>query len=210
MKRNVLKKWLPGIAMPLLFLALFPGLCLAGDGNYWFHQGTTLLKQGELDQAAAALTEAIRLVPDHVEAYNNRGLAYFEQKDYGLAKQDFFMALQLSPFDKQANNNLGILFCGQEDYDRALLYFQRAGQESGAPTSYDRIVYRNLAYVYAKKGMQEEAAEAFERAQSIENKASGDIYLRPYGEGMPEYTLTLEFSKVHDRGKDEPRSSRNQ
>jgi Tfp pilus assembly protein PilF len=203
MKRNVLKKWLPGIAMPLLFLALFPGLCLAGDGNYYFHEGTTLLKQGELDQAAAALTEAIRLVPDHAEAYNNRGLAYFEQKDYGLAKQDFFMALQLSPFDKQANNNLGILFCGQEDYDRALLYFQRAIQQKASPTAYDIIVYRNLAFVYMKKGMPGEAAEAYEHARNIQDKVSSNLDLRPYDEGTRDYTLTLDFSKVHPRGDQE-------
>jgi Tfp pilus assembly protein PilF len=202
MKTNTLKRWMTGIAVPLFLLAIVPGLSLARDGESYFQEGTKLLKQGELDQAAAALTEAIRLVPDHEEAYNNRGLAYFEQKDYALAKQDFFMALRLSPFDKQANNNLGILFCGQEDYDRALPCFQRAIEKSGAPTSYDMIVYRNLAYVYAKKGMQEEAAEAYAKAQSIQDKVSGDLELRPYGdEGTRDYTLTLDFSTARTREK---------
>ena len=203
MKRNTLKRWIGGILLPVLIVVLFPGLCLAQDGDFYFKEGTKLLKQAKLDQAVGTLTEAIHLSPDHVEAYNNRGLAYFEQKKYPQAKQDFFTALQLSPDDQEANNNLGILFCGQEDYDRALLYFQRAIESSGAPNSYDMVVYRNLSFVYMKKGMREKAVAAFEKARSIQDELVGELDLRPYAERSKNYTLTLEFTKApHHENKE--------
>ncbi|RLB12642.1 MAG: hypothetical protein DRG82_16835 [Deltaproteobacteria bacterium] len=195
MRRSVLRKWLAGIAMSLLFLGTCPGMGFAGDEVLFFQQGTRLLKQGDLDQAEAVLTEAIHLAPDYVEAYNNRGLAYFEQKKYPQAQDDFLAAINLSPFDKQANNNLGILFCGRQDYDRALLHFHRAIAKREAPTPYDITVYRNLAFVYMKKGMKQEAAGAYEKARSIQDWFSGDMDVRPYGERTADYSLTLEFGR---------------
>jgi len=210
MKKNILKTWIPAMLVSLLLLVIVPGLSLAGDEDSYFQEGTRLLKQGALDQAAAVLTEAIDVTPDHVEAYNNRGLAYFEQKKYTEAQQDFLTAIHLSPFDKQANNNLGILFCGRGDYDRALLYFQRAVQKGDTPTPYDMVVYRNLAFVYMKKGMTKEAAEAYEKARCIQDKISEDLDLRPYGEAPRDYTLTLEFSTTRVQEKRRLKRSRQQ
>ena len=192
MKRNVLYRKIL-MLLPLFLPVIFAGLSQAGDEDYYFQEGTRLLKQAKLDRAAAGLTEAIQLAPDHVEAYNNRGLVYFEQKNYEQAQEDFLAAIRLSPFDKQANNNLGVLFCSQQDYDHALLYFERAIKKGGAPTSYDMAVYRNLAFVYLKKGMQEEAAEAYETARNIQDRVSGSLDLREYGEGTRDYTLAIEF-----------------
>ncbi|MBW2096972.1 MAG: tetratricopeptide repeat protein, partial [Deltaproteobacteria bacterium] len=210
MKKNILNRGILAVLVPLLLLVMVPGLGLAGNENDYFQKGTRLLKQGKLDQAARALTKAIHLAPDHVEAYNNRGLAYFEQKKYPEAQKDFFTALELSPDDQEANNNLGIFFCGQEDYDRALVYFQRAVEKSDAPTTFDLVVYRNLAFVYRKKGMTEEAAKASEKARSIQDKVSEDLDLRPYGEGTREYTLTLEFSTMLVQKRHRFKSTRHQ
>ena len=196
MKRNALKRWMQGVVLFLSVLVLFSGHGLAMDGGHYFREGTRLLKQAKPDQAVASLTEAIRLEPDSVAAYTNRGLAYFELKKYAKAKQDFFTALQLSPDDQQANNNLGILFCGEKDYDQALFYFQKAIKDSKAPTSFDLIVYRNLSFVYMKKGMTEEASEAYEKTREISDRQPSRLSMRPYGEGARDYTLTLGFSTV--------------
>jgi Tfp pilus assembly protein PilF len=201
MKRNVLKRWMIGIAMPLLSLVLVPGLCLAGNGDSYFKKGTRLLKQAKPDQAVVALTEAIRLAPDRVEAYANRGLAYLEEKKYGQAKQDFLKALAIAPDDVKANNNLGVFYCGREDYDSALRYLRRATGAHTLSGPYGAVVYRNLGFIYTKKGMTEEAEDAYEKARGIQAKASGDLDLRPYGESSRDYALTLEFKSQRDQAK---------
>ena len=197
------KKGIQGVCLFLFVLVLVPGFCLARDGGHYFQEGTRLLKQAKPDQAVISLTEAIRLMPDRVAAYNNRGLAYLELKKYAEAKRDFFRALQLSPDDQEANNNLGILFCDENDFDRALPYFQKAIQDKSTSTSFDLIVYRNLSFVYMRKGMTAEAAEAYEKVKGLEGKTSGNPDLRPYGERTADYTLTLEFSKPCSKGEQE-------
>jgi Tfp pilus assembly protein PilF len=201
MNRNALKRWIQGVVLSLFVLVLFSGRGLARDGGYYFQEGTRLLKQAKPHQAVASLTEAIRLVPDRAAAYNNRGLAYFELKKYAKAKQDFFTALQLSPDDQQANNNLGILFCDEKDYDQALVYFQKAVKDNSAPTPFDRIVYGNLSFVYLRKGMTEEASEAYEKTKDIGGGPSNNLNTRPYGKGTEDYNLTLGFSTISSKNK---------
>ena len=195
MRKKALGIGLVGIGMVVLLLACSTERSLAGEDDFYFREGTKLLKLAKPGPAAEAFTEAIRLAPFRVEAYNNRGLAYFEQKKFEQARQDFLTAVRLAPFDKQANNNLGVLFCSLEDYDRALRYFQRAVEKGGIATAYDMTVYRNLAFAYGKKGMTGKAAEAYETALAIQNKVSGNLDLRSYGERSGEYSLTLEFPR---------------
>jgi Tfp pilus assembly protein PilF len=193
MRKKALRMGLIGIGMVVLILACSTERSLAGEDDFYFREGTRLLKLAKPAPAAEVLTEAIRLAPFRVEAYNNRGLAYFEQKKYQEAKQDFLTAVRLAPFDKEANNNLGVLFCSLEDYDRALRYFRQAVEKGGIATAYDMTVYRNLAFAYGKKGMIGKAAEALEVARNIQGRVSGNVTFREYGERSREYTLTLEF-----------------
>ena len=195
MRKKVLGMGLVGMGMVVLFLACSSGRSLAGDEENSFQEGTRLLKLGKPGAAAEALTEAIRLAPFRVEAYNNRGLAYFEEKKFEEAQQDFLTAVRLAPFDKEANNNLGVLFCSLEDYDRALRYLHRAIEKGGIATAYDMTVYRNLAFAYRKKGMTGKAAEADKIALAIQHTVSGNVDLRPYGERSVEYSLSLEFPR---------------
>jgi len=201
MKRDFLWKWLAGMAVMVISLMIAPGTGLAEKGDIYFEQGTRLLKETRLEQAIWAFTEAIRLAPDRVEAYTNRGLAYLEEKKYGQAKQDFLKALAIAPDDVKANNNLGVFYCGREDYDSALRYLRRATGAHTLSGPYGAVVYRNLGFIYTKKGMTEEAEDAYEKARGIQAKASGDLDLRPYGESSRDYALTLEFKSQRDQAK---------
>jgi Tfp pilus assembly protein PilF len=60
-------------------------------------KGTALWDKGELDNAIAALTEAIRLDPKNYTAHLGRGRAYFSKSDYTKAIKDFTDAIQLNP-----------------------------------------------------------------------------------------------------------------
>ena len=51
--------------------------------------------KGNLDQAIADLSEAIRLEPTAAHAYNNRGAAYKKKGQLDKAKRDFIKAKEL-------------------------------------------------------------------------------------------------------------------
>ena len=51
--------------------------------------GNTLKELGKLAEAEASYTKAIALRPGHTDALQNRGLLFFEKKDYAAALEDF-------------------------------------------------------------------------------------------------------------------------
>ena len=52
-----------------------------------YNTGLQKLNSNQLDQAIADFNQAIELMPDFVQAYFNRGAAYFEQKKYKEAQR---------------------------------------------------------------------------------------------------------------------------
>lgn len=65
---------------------------LLGDAN-------TKFAFGELDQARAALLEAIRIAPGYPDSYHTMGLVYQEQGDDGKALECFIIAAHLTARD---------------------------------------------------------------------------------------------------------------
>jgi len=62
-------------------------------------------KQDDLPKAIADYTRAIRLDPKYVDAYANRGYAYYMQKDYERALADFDKILELDPSNARAKKS---------------------------------------------------------------------------------------------------------
>ena len=59
-------------------------------------------------------------------AYYDRGLTYYEQRDYDRAVADFDTALKIDPKDAFAYYNRGIAQYGRHDFDRAIADFSQA------------------------------------------------------------------------------------
>ena len=86
------------------------------------------LGRGQLSEAVLDLTEAIRLKPDHAEAYNQRGLVYRRLEQYAEAIEDYTEAIRLAndeipdPYFKrgQAYNGKGWLGHALRDYNQAI------------------------------------------------------------------------------------------
>ena len=71
----------------------------------WFDKSVALLSDGkstDIGKAIEYLSEAIRLKPDFMEAYNNRGIAYGKLGQYQRAIQDCDTAIRLKPDDAGA------------------------------------------------------------------------------------------------------------
>jgi tetratricopeptide (TPR) repeat protein len=71
-------------------------------------------------------SEAIRLNPAYVAAYNNRGFSYKAKGDYDNAIADYTEALRLSPQLVGSYNNRGSAYKAKGDYDNAIADYTEA------------------------------------------------------------------------------------
>ena len=90
------------------------------DSDEQLNQGIALLEEGQYDRAIAYFNKAIELNPRDADAYNNRGLAYFEGKgQYNKAIVDYNKAIELNPRSAAAYNNRGLSYFNKRDYEKA-------------------------------------------------------------------------------------------
>ena len=82
-------------AVLIAFTLLLLGGCGDNAGNE-FNKGRGFAEREDWDTAIACYTEAIRLKPGLVEAYNNRGIAYRKKGDKAKADADVAKAKELA------------------------------------------------------------------------------------------------------------------
>jgi len=70
-----------------------------------FKRGEAYAKEKKMNDALNEYSEAIRLNPKFVAAYNNRGIIYLLKENYDLAIDDFDKALFYDPENTIASNN---------------------------------------------------------------------------------------------------------
>ncbi len=86
------------------------------------------LGRGQLSEAVLDLTEAIRLKPDHAEAYNQRGLVNRRLEKYAEAIEDYTAAIQIIPDLRDAYVNRGTAYEKQGDKAKADADFAKADE----------------------------------------------------------------------------------
>jgi tetratricopeptide (TPR) repeat protein len=91
-----------------------------------FQRGVAALTRGAYDQAIADFTETLKLTPNRVEAYHNRGEAYRLKGDYEQALADYNRALTINPNYAKAYYARGIVYSNMGEYDKALADFTQA------------------------------------------------------------------------------------
>src|SRR5262249_14598337 len=91
-----------------------------------FNRGLSAAHARDLQTAAEAFSEAIRLDPSDARAYRHRGAAYLHQGEYDRALADLDEALRLAPDDAHAVYNRGVAYVQKNDLDRALADFGEA------------------------------------------------------------------------------------
>jgi tetratricopeptide (TPR) repeat protein len=122
--------------------------------------GVAYGKLGFVDEAVNAFRQAIKLKPDHIDAWNNLGWAYTLQGKFADAVAAFQETVELSPTDPQAWSNLGRTLTGQ-------------GKDAEAVDAYRKAIelrpgyaeaYYNLGVAYAGQGKYIEGLEALDKA----------------------------------------------
>ncbi len=95
-------------------------------------------------KAVTFLQKAIHENPAFAEAYNNRGNAYRDMKDYAKAIQDYNKAISLAPNLEQTYNNRGNIYFDQRNYQMAIRDYNKAlSLNADYPLAY---LNRGLAY----------------------------------------------------------------
>ncbi len=93
----------------------------------YYQTGSELLTKGDSNGAIENLNQAILLNPNHVQAFNDRGLAYSNKKEFDRAIGDFDQAIQLNANFAMAFHNRGKAYLskgltdqGMKDMDQAM------------------------------------------------------------------------------------------
>jgi tetratricopeptide (TPR) repeat protein len=125
-----------------------------------------LMQQGELERAAAAYGEALRLDPQSALAHNNRGLTHKRRGDLDKAITDFNEAVRLDPHFAVAFHNRGAARQARGDLDGALVDFTESLRLD--PTS--AVGFNNRGYAHLEKENLDKALADFDEALRLQPK----------------------------------------
>ncbi|WP_193199446.1 tetratricopeptide repeat-containing serine protease family protein [Nostoc sp. MG11] len=147
----------------------------------FYIQGGDKYDQGDFKGAIANYTTAIRLNPNYLNAYNNRGLARYNLGDYQGAIDDYNQALKINPKDADPYNNRGLA--------RSTL-----GDKKGAVDDYTLALKINPKFVFAynNRGIAHNSLDDSNRAIADFNQALkiNPNYAEAYaGRGISYYQL---------------------
>jgi tetratricopeptide (TPR) repeat protein len=166
-----------GVEMERRAIALDPNLA---DAHSWL--GGALLTLGEVDEAIATITEAIRLEPENGQAHQALGRAYWVGKgDFAAAIPPFRRAIELNPEAGYSYLQLALLLAWEGEYAEAEAVSRRAVELQDQYISGDaglQVVGANarLGYVYYLQGRYEDAIREYERGLAF--VASSDHALK--------------------------------
>lgn len=152
----------------------------------------------DIPQAIAAYTQAIGLRPDDAMTYNNRGIAYADQKQYELALADYTKAIELNPGYAEAYYNRGTVYYELQQYGLALADHTKAIELNPD----DADTYYNRGYVYDELQQYELALADYTKAIEL-NPGYADAYnnrgnvydeLQQYELALTDHTKAIELN----------------
>src|SRR5262249_33450268 len=90
------------------------------DAGGWKMIGLAYVCDRQLSEAVNAFKQALILAPTFTDVHNNLGVAYTEQKEYDLARQEFLHALEDATYPKTGPYfNLARLAYTQQNYEES-------------------------------------------------------------------------------------------
>jgi tetratricopeptide (TPR) repeat protein len=121
---------------------------------------TALIQSGHLATKELATT------------FNNRGVAYGDQRDYARAIADYDQAIRLNPQDALAYSNRGFAYYNQQDYARAIADHHQAIRLNPG----DALAYNNRGFAYFSQRNYARAIADYDRAIRL-NPELADAYV---------------------------------
>ena len=133
-----------------------------GDAD-WSQKAMALWQNGKFKNPKKAVDywgRAIRSKQNTAEAYNNRGLAYHELKQYDKAIKDYNQAIRLAPAQVAAYNNRGNSYYEMDEYQLALADFNQGLKRK---PDYAKA-HLNRGLVYYQMDKTDQACKDFQKA----------------------------------------------
>ena len=136
---------------------------------------------------------------DYSEAYNNRGVAYDDLRQYERAIQDYNKAIQLDPNNAEAYNNRGNAYAkGLKQYERAIQDYNKAIQLN--PN--DERAYNNRGISYRNLKQYERAIQDYDKAiqlnpnlyQAYNNRGNAYGNLGQYERAIQDYNKAIQLN----------------
>ncbi len=141
--------------------------------------------------------QAIAKRPDFAEAYNNRGIAHFNNGDYNKAVEDYTLSIEYNnPELFRPYISRGNVYFTQEKYDLALADYDEAIRLNPE----DDEAYNNRGVIYRKRGRYNQALEDFHTAMKY-NPTDASPYLNAglVHENLGNFKVAIEnFEKYID------------
>ena len=145
-------------------LSLNPNLA---EAHTWL--GASLLNRGKIDEAIAAMKEAVRLDPEDGQAHQGLARAYWVGRgDFAAAIPEFERSIELNPEAGYSYLQLGLLLAWEGRYEEAERICRRAVELQDEYLSGDaglQVVGANarLGYVFYLQGRHKDAIREYER-----------------------------------------------
>jgi tetratricopeptide (TPR) repeat protein/transglutaminase-like putative cysteine protease len=133
-----------------------------------FRSGYDALRNGNFPQAVMLLKRVVELEPKHKSAWNNLGLAYFNQNQHLEAIAAFKKQIEVNAYDEYAHNNLGRVYLRQRSYTEAEAAFRKQLEINPL----DKFAHGNLGRLYIESKRYPEAITELEQAISLTPDAS--------------------------------------
>lgn len=165
--------------MQFLILWSFFLMTACSSSNRDLEEGRSLMQQGKFREAIGPLNKAIEADAENVEAFNSRGVAYFELKEYTSALLDYEQAIKLKPDFYRPYYNRALLKTAQNDVTGALKDYSDAIRL--VPDTAKSIVsdiYLNRGQLFAAQGQEQAALTDFDQAIAKNKRNALALYNR--------------------------------
>jgi hypothetical protein len=135
--------------------------------------------------------QAIKVDRKFPDAYNNLGVAYYEEKRYGTAIKQYRKAIELDDATASYYSNLGAALFSKKEYDASARAYAKAleldpgvferssrqGVQAQVPSPEDRARYDYVvAKLYAKMGLSDKSLEYLRKAMEEGYKDYKNVY----------------------------------
>ena len=133
------------------------------SADFLNNQAIELTSQGNFSEALACYKRALTLERQNHLLWFNMGITYQKQGDLRGAKRSLLAALELQPYDQETIEQLAIVCVDRKEFGEAVQRCQE-GLENNPTNAH---LWNTLGVIFFNQEEYEAAAEAFERAVSI-------------------------------------------
>jgi tetratricopeptide (TPR) repeat protein len=172
---------------------------MLGDIYFGSTQSSTQAPVAHNTPPFSAAPSASTTPPESSEAaklaYYNRGLAFYEKKDYDHAITEFNEAIRLDPNFSDAYNNRGHIYERKKQYDRAIADFNEAIRLD----QNNAMAYNNRGDIYSHKKQYDSAIADFTESIRLDPNIAlaysnrGEIYFnkKQYDRAIADFTEAI-------------------